>query len=315
MKELKGRVAFVTGGASGIGLGIVKAFVGAGMRVAVADVRRESLDKAVQELGADAATVLPVQLDVTDRAAMLAAADEVERVFGKVHVLCANAGVGDIGYLKDTTYDDWDWIMSVTLGGVVNAVTTFLPRILRHGEAGHVLATSSMAGLVPVNHGGVYSVAKSAVVGMMEALRMELTDSPVGVSVLCPGMTRTNIRMTLSLRPERFRNTGYTYKPRVPPAAPAGSSDGPPGDPMKIAMDPVEVGEKVLRGIRRNDLYILPHAEFGQMIHEHFDGILEAMARTPAPPGTPEGGPRPRMSMPTPYHGAVGSDPADVPGA
>ncbi|MDB6013771.1 MAG: hypothetical protein JWL65_6021 [Gammaproteobacteria bacterium] len=310
MQDVNGKVAFVTGGASGIGLGIAKALVGAGMRVAVADIRRESLDKAVQELGVGTAVVLPVRVDVTDRAAMLAAADEVERAFGKVHVLCANAGVGDIGYLKDTTYDDWDWIMSVTLGGVVNAVTTFLPRILRHGEEGHVLATSSMGGIVPLNHGGVYCVAKAAVVGMMEALRMELTGSTVGVSVLCPGMTRTNIGMTRSLRPERFRNTGYTYKPRVP-SAPAGAGGGPAADPMKVAMDPVEVGEKVLSGIRRNDLYILPHAEFGQMIREHFGGILDAMARTAPPPGAPPGGGGARMSMPTPYRTALGSDPVD----
>jgi NAD(P)-dependent dehydrogenase (short-subunit alcohol dehydrogenase family) len=313
MQDVNGKVAFVTGGASGIGLGISRALLRAGMRVAIADIRPENLDKAMQELGAGAEAVLPVRVDVTDRAGMLAAADEVERAFGKVHVLCANAGVGDIGYLKDTTYDDWDWIMSVTLGGVVNAVNALLPRIQRHGEAGHVLATSSMAGLVPVNHGGVYSVAKAAVVGMMEALRMELSGSQVGVSVVCPGMTRTNIGMTRSLRPERFRNTGYTYKPRVPPAP--GGGAGPATDALNVAMDPTEVGEKVLRGIRRNDLYILPHAEFGQMLREHFEVILSAMARTAPPPGAPATTPGgPPMGMPTPYRTALGSDPTDIGG-
>jgi NAD(P)-dependent dehydrogenase (short-subunit alcohol dehydrogenase family) len=304
MKDVTGKVAFITGGASGIGLGMARAFVRAGMRVVIADMSRRNLDQAVSDLSGDKTRVHAISLDVTDRKAMAAAAEEAERVFGKVHVLCPNAGLGDIGYLKDTTYDDWDWIMGVTFGGVVNAVTTFLPRMRAHGEAGHIVSTSSMGGVAPVNHGGVYCVAKNAVIGMMEALRMELAGSPIGVSVLCPGMTRTNIRATVSLRPEKFRNTGYTYKPRVPPPAAAGTS----ANPMQVAMDPDEVGEKVLRGIRRNDLYILTHSEFGDIIREHFEEILRAMP----PPAVPAaGGAAPeagRPSMQTPYRTALGSD-------
>ena len=301
MRETTGKVAFITGGASGIGLGMARAFVRAGMRVVIADMRAEALDRAAQALGSDPARVHTLQLDVTDRAALAAAADESERVFGRVHVLCANAGLGDIGYLKDTSYDDWDWIMGVTFGGVVNAVKTFLPRMQAHGERGHIVATSSMGGIAPINHGGVYCVAKFAVVGMMEALRMELTGSKIGVSVLCPGMTRTNIRGTLSLRPERYRNTGYSYRALPPP---------PPGapDPMQLAMDPDEVGEKVVRGIRRNDLYILTHSEFAEIIREQFEPILKAMPALP-PAARAAGAGMP--SMPTPYKTALGSDPAD----
>lgn len=301
MKDVTGKVAFITGGASGIGLGMARAFVRAGMRVAIADMSRHNLDEATRDLNSDRALVLPLQLDVTDRKAMAAAADEVERVLGKVHVLCPNAGLGDIGYIKDTMYDDWDWIMGVTFGGVVNAVTTFLPRMRAHGEEGHIVATSSMGGIAPVNHGGVYCVAKNAVIGMMEALRMELAGTPIGVSVLCPGMTRTNIRATVALRPEKYRNTGYTYKPLVPPAAGPGNAP----NPMQLAMDPLEVGEKVLRGIRRNDLYILTHSEFGEIIREHFDAILRAMPPAADDPASPGGG---RPSLPTPYRAALGQD-------
>lgn len=306
MKTLTDRVAFITGGASGIGLGMARAFLKEGMRVAIADIRSDSLERAFAALGGDRSRVETVALDVTDREAMRRAADHVERVYGRVHVLCPNAGVGDIGYLKDTSYDDWDWIMAVTLGGVVNAVTTFLPSMLAGAEPGHIVATASMAGITPLNHGGVYSVAKTAVVGMMEALRMELRDTSVGVSVLCPGMTRTDIGATRALRPARYAATGYTYRQR--PAPPRADPEG--GGPMALAMDPDEVGARVVRGIRRNDLYILSHSEFGGLIRDHFDQMLRAMPSAPA--DAPASAPHNRASsfkMATPYSTAVGADP------
>lgn len=295
---MHGKAAFISGGASGIGLGIARALLGAGMRVVIADMRRENLEQARAELRSHEHVHL-LQLDVTDRAALHAAADEVQATVGNLHVLCANAGVGDTGYIKNASYEDWDWIVGVTLGGVINCVTTFLPRMRAHGEPGHVVATSSMAGLLPLNHGGIYSVAKSAVVGMMEGLRMELADTPIGVSVLCPGMTRTNIRTTLALRPDKYRHA--VQSPAPPPAASAAPPGSPP-DFMKHAMDPTEIGAKVLRGIRRNDLYILPHAEFGAMLRTHFDAILAAMP--PADPALSTAG----KMMPTPYSTAIGRD-------
>lgn len=300
MHELHGKAAFISGGASGIGLGIAKALLGAGMRVVIADMRRENLEQAHAELRSHEGVHL-LQLDVTNRMAMKAAADEVQSKVGNLHVVCANAGVGDIGYIKDASYEDWDWIVGVTLGGVINCATTFLPRMRAHGEPGHIVATSSMAGLLPVNHGGVYSVAKASVVGMMEALRMELAQTPIGVSVLCPGMTRTNIRSTLALRPAKYQRTGRSPLP-APAAAPGGAPSGASPDFMKHAMDPIEIGEKVLRGIRRNDLYILTHAEFGAMLRTHFDEILAAMP--PADPALRATG----SMMPTPYSTALGHD-------
>jgi NAD(P)-dependent dehydrogenase (short-subunit alcohol dehydrogenase family) len=297
LQDVHGKSAFITGGASGIGLGIVKALVRAGMRVVVADVRPEGLARASAELAEYGDAIHTILVDVTDRQRMAAVAAEVRDRLGNLHVLCANAGVGDTGYLKDASYGDWDWITSVTLGGVVNCVRSFLPGMREHGEPAHVVATSSMAGLLPVNHGGVYSVAKAAVVGMMEALRMELADTPIGVSVLCPGLTRTGIQQTLALRPNQYRNAQVA----APPGPPTGGSGAPP-DFMRQAMDPIEVGEKVLRGIQRNDLYILPHAEFGAMLREHFDAILNAMP--PEDPALRSGGPM----MPTPYGTALGRD-------
>jgi NAD(P)-dependent dehydrogenase (short-subunit alcohol dehydrogenase family) len=306
MKDFSGKVAFVTGGAGGIGLGLAQAFLRAGMRVAIADIRREPLERASRTLGADSARLHTMALDVTDRAQVAAACEELHRVFGRVHVLCANAGVADAGYLSDTGYDDWDWMMGVNLGGVINTVTSFLPRLLEHGEDGHIVATSSMGGLTPIPQSAVYCIAKSAVIGMMEALRMELASSKIGVSVLCPGLTRTGIFATPLLRP----STAGDSKP-PPPAQPAPTVSG--DDPMRLAMDPAEVGEKVVRGIRRNDLYILTHGELRDMIREQFEPILAA-AQAPAPgqviealPGTSGG-----QGIPTPYPTAVGREPGET---
>lgn len=305
MKQFSGKVAFITGGASGIGLAMASAFLQQGMRVVIADVRKEALSQAARELGADATRLHSIQLDVTDRAALAAAATEVERVFGKVHLLCPNAGVTDSGMLKDTTYEDWDWIVGVNLGGVVNTIATFLPRMLAHGEEGHVVVTASMGGLTPIHQSGVYCVAKNAVIGMTEALRMELAASTIGVSVLCPGLTRTSIFSAAALRPSKYSHSGYRHSATAPIEA-AGIGD----EVAQLAMDPVEVAERVLRGIRRNDLYILTHSELRELIQRQFDGIRQAMPSSAlneelhALPGQSDS-----SGIPTPYPTAIGRDP------
>jgi len=298
MQDLAGKTAFITGGGSGIGLGIAKVLAREGMHVAVADVRQESVDHTTASLGVDGRRALGIVLDVTDRKAFAEAAHEVEQVMGPLHVLCCNAEVCEPGRIKDAEYADWDWIMGVTLGGVVNGIRAFLPGMLRHGQPGHVLATASMAGLVPRAHGGIYSVGKAAVVGLIEALRMELASTRLGVSVICPGATRTNIGTTPALRPARFQVAGR----------PGLLADAPPSpevlglrqEMQRLAMDPLEVGEKVLRGMRRNDLYILPHAEFAREIRGHMDDIIAAM-----PPSS--AGSVPATTFPTPYATALGS--------
>lgn len=190
MRDVAGKVAFVTGAASGIGLGIAQAFAESGMKVVVTDVSEDHLAKARDLLTQAGGSFHFIPLDVTDRIDWQRAADEAEHVFGHVHVLVNNAGITALGRIADTGYDDWDRILGVDLGGVVNGVQAFLGRMLAHGQGGHIISTASMAALTPLDISGIYSVAMRGVLGMMEALRAELLDSAIGVSVLCPGLTR-----------------------------------------------------------------------------------------------------------------------------
>jgi len=277
MKDLKGKTAFVVGGAAGMGLGMAKAFAAEGMNVIVADVREEALEQARAEFQSGTVRLHTLRLDATDRADWRRAADEAERVFGRVHLLCNNVG-GGAGLLRDASFDDWDWMLGVNLRSTINGVHTMLPRILAHGEGGHIVNTSSLAGLAPFHGGGVYSVMKFAVTGLTESLRAELAGRDVGVSVLCPGLTKSS-GATSRLRGVQ---TGA-------PASMAPTGAPPPVDPMAVAMEPDEVGRKVVRGIKRNDLYILTHSEVRTFIDGFFEELLGAMPppRPPPPPGGP----------------------------
>jgi len=191
MEEFKDKVAFITGGASGIGLGIAKAFVDAGMKVVLADVRKAALSLALASFGEKAGNVETIEFDVTDRAEWLRAADETERLFGPVQVLCNNAGVNISGKMQDATYADWDFCLGVNLGGVINGVHTFVPRILAHGHGGHVVNVSSMGGLSASVGAGLYCTSKYAVVGLSESLRADLKEHGIGVSVCCPSAVKS----------------------------------------------------------------------------------------------------------------------------
>ena len=138
MKEVAGKTAFITGGANGIGLGMAEAFCEAGMKVMIADIRQDALDKALSRLRGFKDAIQSIQLDVTDRQAFAEAADKTEEIFGKVHLLCNNAGINIFGPLHEFTYDDWDWIIDVNLKGVVNGIKSFIPKIMSHGEGGHI---------------------------------------------------------------------------------------------------------------------------------------------------------------------------------
>lgn len=274
MEEVAGKVAFVTGGASGIGLGIAQAFVGAGMKVALADIRRDHLDEAAASFAesGQSDSVHAIQLDVTDREAFARAADETERVFGNVHVLVNNAGVGVLGPVKLARFDDWDWVLDVNLRGVVNGIQTFLPRLLAHGEGGHIVNTSSMAAVVPIRGASIYITAKAAVLGLSEAIRGELAPDGIGVSAFCPGPVQTNISESGKTRPERYRrDTGYAELEQ--------ELEQRPNSPLW--MDLVECGERVLRGVRRNDLYIFTHREFREGADERFRAMLASFPDEP----------------------------------
>ena len=238
MEEVAGKTAFVTGGASGIGLGMSEAFVAAGMNVVIADLRPDHLETALERLAGSGRrqNVHAIELDVTDREGLARAADEAERVFGNVHVLCNNAGMGILGPVTLARYDDWDWGLGVLLGGVVNGIQTFLPRLLAHGEGGHIVNTSSMAGVLPIPGAAIYITAKAAVIGLSEALRSELAGEGIGVSAFCPGPVQTNIREGGRTRPERYADSGYTELEQ--------ELEERPNSPLW--MDPRECGERVL---------------------------------------------------------------------
>ncbi len=280
--DVVGRVAFVTGGSSGIGLGITRALVEAGMSVAITYRSKAHLDEAKKVLAFGGERVHALPLDVTDRAAMAHAAEETVRVFGKVHVLIANAGVGIPVPLGSATYDDWDWCMGVNVDGVFNAIRVFLPYIRSHGEGGHVVATASIGGLIVGPQAGVYSTSKFAVVGMMEALRNELEGTNIGVSVVCPGLVNSHIAGSARNRPSDLVETGWAAERTGVPSPPATKPEGvvpPPG------MDPFELGRGVLRGMRNGDLYILTHPEFEQGIRDRNEALLASIPwGEPAPP-------------------------------
>lgn len=267
MQNLPGKTAFITGGASGIGLGIAKALLGAGMNVTIADIRQDHLDSAVSELnGGD--RVLAVKLDVTDRAAFAAAADAAEAKFGKIHILCNNAGVAVVGPTDLATFADWDWVMNVNLGGTINGVVTILPRILAHGEGGHIVNTASMSALVPVGGTTIYSTGKAAVTAMMECMRPELEPRGVICSAFCPGAVQSNIADAGKTRPADLAETGYAEADKRRAAG---------GNFMHLYQTKEEVGERVLRGILNDELYILTHSEFLVGVRERGEATTAAV--------------------------------------
>jgi NAD(P)-dependent dehydrogenase (short-subunit alcohol dehydrogenase family) len=271
VREVEGKVAFITGGGSGVGLGMAKAFVGAGMRVAIADIRPDHLEAATAELEGDVHTI---QLDVTDRDAFVRAADETERALGKVHVLCNNAGINLFNDVAEATYQDWDWVLGVNLGGVVNGVVTFVPRIKAHGEGGHVVNTASMAAFIAGPGAGIYTTAKFAVHGLSDALRWSLMPHGIGVSMVCPGLVKSKIYESDQIRPAEL------------------STDVTPADEefMRIlpglheaGMEPDEIGQKVLQAVRQNQFYVFTHPDHRDELREIFDETIAAFPDEPVP--------------------------------
>jgi NAD(P)-dependent dehydrogenase (short-subunit alcohol dehydrogenase family) len=255
MKIFSSRVAFVTGGASGIGYGMVQNFLGLGMKVVIVDFNPNYLREVEQALSGRK-DVHFVQADVGDRDQVRAAADQAIRAFGKIHVLCNNAGIGGGGDTIDADFDAWDRALRVNLGGVVNGTKIITPHILSHGEGGHIVNTSSMAGLVPLPLPGLgaYQTAKFAVRGFTESLRNSLAPRGIGVSCLFPGGTRTRI-IEANAADEAARAAAK--------------------DMTASWMDPMELGAYVVEGIRNNAPYILTHSEFRDEVRE-MSGMLDA---------------------------------------
>ena len=271
MQEFQNKVAFITGAASGIGLGLARTLAGVGMKVVMADVRTDVLNAAAAHLAAEKARVLPLSLDVTDRAAWAEAAERVERELGPVEVLCSNAGVNFIGATQDATFQDWDFGLGVNLGGAVNAVRTFAPRMIDHRRGGHIVITSSVSGLFTGGGSGVYATTKYALVGLAESLRADLRKHGIGVSVLCPGPVKSELfESTAAVRPRRMEETGSI--PVVPPGVARETT------PIFVTAPTGEdVGRQVLAGIRRNDLYILTHPEIRPVLEARAAALIAAL--------------------------------------
>jgi NAD(P)-dependent dehydrogenase (short-subunit alcohol dehydrogenase family) len=290
MDTFQDKVAFITGAASGIGLGLARTFAAAGMRVAMADKRAEHLTAAAAALTREGARVMAVTLDVTDRQAWVSAADRVERELGNVDILCSNAGVNFIGATHEATYEDWDFALGVNVGGAINAVHTFVPRMVaratgsgsnrlsttgQSSTAAHVVITSSVSGLFTGGGSGVYATTKYALVGLAESLRADLRPHGIGVSVLCPGPVKSELfESTAALRPRELAATGSV--PVVPPGISREST------PIFVtAPSGEDVGRQVLEGIRRNNLYILTHAEMRPVMEARAASLLASLPTGP----------------------------------
>jgi NAD(P)-dependent dehydrogenase (short-subunit alcohol dehydrogenase family) len=271
MDQLAGKVAFITGAASGIGFGIAQACLGARMKVVITDVRNAALDSAAATLGAGGKAVLPMVLDVTNREAWAACADRVRSEWGGVDLLCSNAGVNFVGPLHKATYADWDFALAVNLGGAINAVHTFAAPMVAAGRGGHIVITASVSGLFAGPFAGVYATSKFALVGFAESLRADLRETAVGVSVLCPGPVKSELfESTQHVRPAQWAATGSV------PVVPAGTVRE---DTLiyKTAPSGAEIGERVLKGVRRNDLYILTHPEIRPVLEARAAALLAAL--------------------------------------
>jgi len=271
MQNLPGKTAFITGGASGIGLGIAKALLGAGMNVVIADIRDDHLDQAASELG-DGERLLALKLDVTDRAAYARAADAAEARFRRIHLLCNNAGVAVVGPTELATFADWDWVLGVNLGGIVNGIVTLLPRIRKHGEGGHIVNTASMSGLVPHPGATIYGTSKGAAVAMIECMRAELEPYGIVCSAFCPGAVQSNIAEAHKTRPAALADTGYTETDQ---------RRRENGSFFHLFRTREEIGQRVLQGILNDELYIMTHSEFRQGIEERAQAMCAAVPDLP----------------------------------
>jgi NAD(P)-dependent dehydrogenase (short-subunit alcohol dehydrogenase family) len=271
MQNLPGKTAFVTGGASGIGLGIAKALLGAGMNVVIADIRDDHLAAAKAELGSPE-RVLALKLDVTSRSDYARAADAAEARFAKIHILCNNAGVAVVGPTELATYADWDWVMGVNLGGTINGIVTILPRIKGHGEGGHIVNTASMSGLVPHPGATIYGTSKGAAVHMMECMRAELEPFGIICSAFCPGAVQSNIAEAGKTRPAALGDTGY---------AEADKRRQQGGNFFHLYRTKDEIGERLLQGILNDELYIMTHSEFRRGLEERTQAMVAAVPDLP----------------------------------
>ena len=272
MKDFAGRTAFVTGGANGVGIGIVRSLLGEGCKVAIADVRQDAIDAALAGLASEGfgRDVMGVRLDVMDRAGFAAAADAVEERCGPVSLLFNNAGVNLFQTIEDSSYDDWDWVLGVNLGGVINGVMTFAPRMKARalsGEVtgGHIVNTASMASFMGSGAPGIYNTAKFAVRGLSYSLRHSMYQYGIGVSVVHPGLVKSYIYASDAVRPEGLKGAARPVDEAAVERL-AGIHE--------FGMEPDTIGARILDGIRENRANIFTHPDHKAELEELFGEIL-----------------------------------------
>ena len=272
--DRKDRTALITGGVSGLGFGIARAFCAAGIDL-VLTWRNENYRAQAEAWFAASGHPMPrfVELDVTDRARW---ADVAARV-GSVHILVNNAGVSVFGPTDEASYADYDWIMGVNFGGVVNGLVTFVPRIKALGEGGHLVNVASMAAYLSGPQAGIYTASKFAVRGLTECLRYNLAPYGIGVSLVCPGLTRTNAWDSALKRPAGYAASGF--------APPDRAELERFGAAFDAGMDPLEAGEKILAGMRENRAVIFTHPEYAEDFAEIYRDSVAALPDEPVPEG------------------------------
>ena len=266
MKDLTGRVAVITGGASGIGFATAQLLAAEGMKLVLADIEQGALDRAAHALSTAGAEVIGVKTDVGELAQVQRLADTTFQHFGAAHVIFNNAGVAVFGPVQEMSHADWEWILRVDLWGVIHGVETFLPRMIAQQQGGHIVNTASFAGLVANQGLSVYCVAKYGVVALSECLARDVREHNIGSSVLCPMVVDTNINNSA-------RNRQHAY------GGPARQLDVSPeqAEKMRGRVLPVEgVAAKVVKAIKHNELYIVTHEESRAFIRRRFERIDQA---------------------------------------
>lgn len=269
MKEVKGKVAFITGGASGIGHAMARAFVGAGMKVAIADIDGDAVAAAATALDKSGERVLGLKLDVTDRAGWERSADQAEQKFGAIHMVCNNAGIAVIGWSTEEIPPElWDRQIGINLTGVFNGAHCMIPRIKKHGQGGHIVNTASISGLRARPNHPAYIASKHAVVGLSDALRQELANDNIGVSVLCPGSVGTNLAVT-------SENVRQGIGGKVPHPERAGTAE-------PFAQDVTWYGQRVLQAVQDNEFFVLSHPEYRDMVAGRHNELMAAFDKADA---------------------------------
>jgi NAD(P)-dependent dehydrogenase (short-subunit alcohol dehydrogenase family) len=262
MQDLNDKTAFVTGAASGIGRAIATSLAREGVAVAVADIDTDVASRTAAEIEAAGGRALGVACDVTSEDSLERAADAATDALGPIQLLVNNAGAFSASPIEQTRRRDWEWLLEINVLGVVNGLHTFLPRMRAHGRASHIVNTASVSGHIPAPHLSIYTASKFAVVGLSEVLRLELADSPIDVSVLCPGIVKTDLLETSRRhRPEKH-----------------GGSEAGTGVEMSAVVetgtDPAEIGGQVVDGIRAGDFYIFTHPGVRPALERRFQSIL-----------------------------------------